>query len=295
MGAYFVLYPDSRISTLVLWFPVRIPAWFYLDSWFLYQFFEGNCGLIHPSNTGGSGVAFFAHVGGFIFGAVVARVLVGRDASPSRRHDGPQRRSVRRDGPVMPQPFPQPQAAYRPAPKFGARVWAAAFTPCRHNHPNHREHPESVTQTIRDDGMQTFSLDPRRWPVGFLVSRCPLVRRSDRLEVLAIAFALAISLLTLPIVATIASDVHQAHRGVYAEQARTRHRASIPTQESTNVAPPSAYPAEGARRWVRNATPQGSPVEQWLDDAGNWVAPPTPLSRRLTTRSGWRSRSRAWW
>jgi hypothetical protein len=30
---------------------------------------------------------------------------------------------------------------------------------------------------------------------------------------------------------------------------------------------------------VRNATPQGSPVEQWVDDAGNWVAPPTPLSR----------------
>src|SRR5258705_8193119 len=77
LGADFVLYPDSRISTLVLWFPVRIPAWFFLGGWFLYQFFEGNYGLIHPSNTGGSGVAFFAHVGGFIFGAVIARVLVG--------------------------------------------------------------------------------------------------------------------------------------------------------------------------------------------------------------------------
>ena len=76
IGAYFVLYPDSRISTLVLWFPVRIPAWFFLGGWFLYLFFEGNYGLIHPSNTG-SGVAFFAHVGGFIFGAVVARVLAG--------------------------------------------------------------------------------------------------------------------------------------------------------------------------------------------------------------------------
>jgi hypothetical protein len=48
MGAYFVLYPDSRISTLVLWFPVRIPAWFFLGGWFLYQFFEGNYGLITP-------------------------------------------------------------------------------------------------------------------------------------------------------------------------------------------------------------------------------------------------------
>ena len=60
-----------------------------LGGCFLYQFFGGNYGLIHPSNTGGRGVAFFAHVGGFIFGAVVAGFLSGRDASPSRRHDGP--------------------------------------------------------------------------------------------------------------------------------------------------------------------------------------------------------------
>src|SRR4029077_11301080 len=87
MGAYFVLYPDSRISTLVLWFPVRIPAWFFLGGWFLYQFFAGNYGLIPPSNTGGSGVAFFAHVGGFIFGAVVAGLLsrTGRVTIPAAR------------------------------------------------------------------------------------------------------------------------------------------------------------------------------------------------------------------
>ena len=152
-----------------------------------------------------------------------------------------------------------------------------------------------MTQTIRDDGVQTFSLDPRRWPVGFLFSRSPLVRRSDRLEVLAIAFALAISLLALPIVATIATDVHQAHRGIYAEQSRSRHRAWVPTQGSTNVAPLSGHPAEEARRWVRNATPQGSPVEQWVDDAGNWVPRRFRCRGRLTTRSGWRSRSRVWW
>src|ERR1700751_5639737 len=103
-------------------------------------------------------------------------------------------------------------------------------------------HRESVTQTIRDDGMQTFSFDPRRWPVCLLFRRSPLVRRSDRLEVLALTLALAISLLALPIVATIATDVHQAHRGLYAEQARTRHRVSIATQRSTNVAPPSGHP-----------------------------------------------------
>jgi membrane associated rhomboid family serine protease len=75
LGSYFVLYPNSRVLTLVLWFPIRIPAWFYLGGWFLYQFFESNYALVH-GNSGGSGVAFFAHVGGFVFGAIAARVLV---------------------------------------------------------------------------------------------------------------------------------------------------------------------------------------------------------------------------
>ena len=76
LGAYFVLYPRSRIRTLVGWFPINIPAWVFLGGWFLYQFFEGNNALVHPSNAGGSGVAFFAHVGGFAFGVIVASVLV---------------------------------------------------------------------------------------------------------------------------------------------------------------------------------------------------------------------------
>jgi len=71
-----VLYPDSRISTLLGWFPIRIPAWVFLGGWFLYQFFESNYSLVKP-NAGGSGVAFFAHVGGFVFGFLVARALVG--------------------------------------------------------------------------------------------------------------------------------------------------------------------------------------------------------------------------
>jgi membrane associated rhomboid family serine protease len=71
-----VLYPNSRVLTLVLWFPVRIPAWLYLGGWFLYQFFEGNNSLMHPATTGGSGIAFFAHVGGFLFGVIAARVLI---------------------------------------------------------------------------------------------------------------------------------------------------------------------------------------------------------------------------
>jgi membrane associated rhomboid family serine protease len=75
LGAYFVLYPNSRVLSLVLVFPVRIPAWIYLGLWFLYQLIEANYGLFSAHANGG-GVAFFAHVGGFVFGVLCARLLL---------------------------------------------------------------------------------------------------------------------------------------------------------------------------------------------------------------------------
>jgi rhomboid family protein len=77
LGAFFVLYPNSQILGLVVIFPVRLSAWFFLGFWFLYQLYEANLGLFSASANGG-GVAFFAHVGGFVFGYIVARVLVSR-------------------------------------------------------------------------------------------------------------------------------------------------------------------------------------------------------------------------
>ena len=127
--------------------------------------------------------------------------------------------------------------------------------------------------------MDTFSLDPRTWRVLFVFSRSPLVRRSDRLEVLVITLAVVISLVALPFVATIATDVYQAHRGVYAEQARTGLRASTPTPTATNVAPASAYRARAADPWMGNGTPHSGTVELWVDGAGKWVAARTALSR----------------
>ncbi len=85
LGAYIVVYPESRILTFLGWFPVRIPAWIFLGGWFLFQLFEGNFALTHPDTTSGSHVAFFAHVGGFVFGVLVAIVLTlaGRITSGS--------------------------------------------------------------------------------------------------------------------------------------------------------------------------------------------------------------------
>ena len=83
-----MLYPNSRVRTLVLWFPLSIPAWLYPGGWFLYQIFKGNNSLVHPTSTGGSGVAFFAHVGGFIFGVLVARVLFSTGLIRARSRNG---------------------------------------------------------------------------------------------------------------------------------------------------------------------------------------------------------------
>ncbi len=70
----FVIYPNSRVTTLVLYFPIKVSAWFFLGAWFLYQLVEANFGFFSARANGG-GVAFFAHVGGFVFGVLVAWLL----------------------------------------------------------------------------------------------------------------------------------------------------------------------------------------------------------------------------
>jgi membrane associated rhomboid family serine protease len=75
LGAYFILYPESKVLTLIIVIPVRIRAWVFLGLWFVYQLIEANYGLFSAKAHGG-GTAFFAHVGGFIFGMVVARAYL---------------------------------------------------------------------------------------------------------------------------------------------------------------------------------------------------------------------------
>ncbi len=87
LGAYFVLYPNSWVRTLTFVFLVKVPAWIFLGLWFLYQFVEANFGLFSASANGG-GVAFFAHVGGFVFGVLVAnRLLRANQVTPREAPD----------------------------------------------------------------------------------------------------------------------------------------------------------------------------------------------------------------
>ncbi len=79
MGAYVVKFPHSRITTLVpitiFLTTVDIPAYFILLYWFVIQFFSG-VGSVGHSHLSQGGVAWFAHIGGFLAG--VALILVMR-------------------------------------------------------------------------------------------------------------------------------------------------------------------------------------------------------------------------
>jgi membrane associated rhomboid family serine protease len=73
MGAYIVLFPRSKILTLVpiiiFFFTVRLPALLILGYWFLIQFLSGFLSLGEIDQTG---VAWWAHIGGFLLGALLA-------------------------------------------------------------------------------------------------------------------------------------------------------------------------------------------------------------------------------
>jgi len=74
LGAYLLLYPLARVVTLVFVFFVEIPAMFFLVTWFLFQLWLGGFSLVEPQS--GGGIAFFAHIGGFVFGALAIRPLL---------------------------------------------------------------------------------------------------------------------------------------------------------------------------------------------------------------------------
>jgi membrane associated rhomboid family serine protease len=81
MGAYFVLYPQSRVLTLipliVFWEIVELPAIFLLGFWFLMQLFSAGA-IAATAHSQAGGVAFMAHVAGFIFGMVAVFIFKKR-------------------------------------------------------------------------------------------------------------------------------------------------------------------------------------------------------------------------
>ena len=87
MGAYFICFPRSRVLTLIpiLFIPyfIEIPAYFFLGVWFVLQFLNAA-----GSGSAGGGVAWWAHIGGFVFGMGLLKIfdlLPGTGASASLR------------------------------------------------------------------------------------------------------------------------------------------------------------------------------------------------------------------
>jgi membrane associated rhomboid family serine protease len=81
LGGYILLYPRARILTLVfiIFFVtiIEVPAMLLLGFWFLQQLWFGAAGLASPVG-GGEGVAYLAHVGGFVFGLLTIRLIAAR-------------------------------------------------------------------------------------------------------------------------------------------------------------------------------------------------------------------------
>jgi membrane associated rhomboid family serine protease len=85
MGAYFVLYPQSRVLTLIpfIWLQVvELPAVVLLGFWFLMQLFSAGTIAMTASSHGSGGVAFAAHVVGFVVGLVGIFVFKKREYDP---------------------------------------------------------------------------------------------------------------------------------------------------------------------------------------------------------------------
>lgn len=98
LGAYLVLYPGSRIGTLIpitfILIPVRLPAWVLIGFWFVLQFLNGLVTISSQAGQATGGVAYWAHVGGFTAGVLLIWVFRKRDrvrqmrAYHTRRYGG---------------------------------------------------------------------------------------------------------------------------------------------------------------------------------------------------------------
>jgi membrane associated rhomboid family serine protease len=82
MGGYLVLFPRVRVYTMVplgfFFYQMALPAWVMLIYWMALQFFGGITSVVSEEG-GGGGVAFWAHVGGFVAGVVLIKVFERRD------------------------------------------------------------------------------------------------------------------------------------------------------------------------------------------------------------------------
>ena len=76
LGAYLLLLPRAKVLTVIFFVLREVPAVFFLGIWFLFQLVDGSAALMSPQE--GGGVAFFAHIGGFVFGFLLVKLVQQR-------------------------------------------------------------------------------------------------------------------------------------------------------------------------------------------------------------------------
>ncbi|MBA2383115.1 MAG: rhomboid family intramembrane serine protease [Actinobacteria bacterium] len=76
LGAYLLLLPRAKVLTIIFFVLREVPAVLFLGVWFAFQLLEGSASVAHPE--AGGGVAFFAHIGGFVFGFLLVKLVQQR-------------------------------------------------------------------------------------------------------------------------------------------------------------------------------------------------------------------------
>jgi hypothetical protein len=134
--------------------------------------------------------------------------------------------------------------------------------------------------------MQTLTFDPHRWWITRVVSRNPLIRRTDRLEVVAIIVAIVLSLTAIPVAGAVGTVVFESQHRLYVQQAQTRHRVAATVTEDSSGAGTVDVMASwtierggraGAVEW-KAPVKRGDRIQVWVDASGDAVDPPTPTA-----------------
>ncbi|WP_025737236.1 Rv1733c family protein [Mycobacterium genavense] len=135
--------------------------------------------------------------------------------------------------------------------------------------------------------METYTLDPRCWRIARIFGRNPLLRRTDRIEALALLIAFVVLLLAIPFAGVAGGVTYSVRDRLYVQEAQERH-AIQPTITETAEAGSgitvvqAKWPIANAERTGVFELPYagvgvGDRVEVWVDRKGDHVARPTPV------------------
>ncbi len=82
LGGYILLFPTRRVHVIISWFVTEVPAFIAIGMWFVFQLING-LGVLGSGSQAG-GVAYAAHIGGFIAGLALIKIFtIGRPAAPA--------------------------------------------------------------------------------------------------------------------------------------------------------------------------------------------------------------------